>query len=169
MAEVTVEVGGIYGNGCGLDKETEIRKFLQEHVSELGEELSAGFFETSEDVSLADGTRGPGILVLEALEKTPHYSTRESGSGVVLNLLSRIVGGGAGFGFGYEGCSEAFYRDLYKIVPELNVSFDVTVVGYGDEYSSVFYELSEKGWKVASVTLYVWDEDAQEHREQGDA
>ena len=57
------------------------------------------------------------------------------------------------------------YEDLLEALGyPVEIWFDATVVGYGDEYTSCVYELTNKGWKVNSADLYVWNEDEGEYQ-----
>ena len=89
-----------------------------------------------------------------------------------MHVRSKTVGDDPGFSLGYEGFSDELYEDLVKIVNDsdpttleypVQLDFNATVVGYGDEYTSCQYELTSKGWNVALAELYVWDEEYEEY------
>ena len=47
---------------------------------------------------------------------------------------------------GDEGFSDEFYSDLFEIAGQITLSFDATVIGYGDGYYNCSYELNPDGW-----------------------
>ena len=47
---------------------------------------------------------------------------------------------------GDEGFSDEFYSDLFEIAGQIILSFDATVIGYGDGYYNCSYELNPDGW-----------------------
>jgi hypothetical protein len=152
MAEVQVVIHDVEGNRCDLEMESKVKEFITKFDSELGD-LASNFY-TKDDEAKQLG-------ILEALGDQ-ELSTRESGGEEILNLLSKTTEN-TGFSFGYSGFTREFYKELFQIVPDLNVNFNVTVIGQGDEFYKVDYGLHKDGWTVNFVLLYAWDEEQEDY------
>ena len=137
--------------------EEKLKDFLKKHSTDLGDELVNSFYSKTDT----------GIDVLMWLEDSS-INTHDDDPKIksVLNLISKTVGeNDPGFGLGYEGFNDKLYEDLLEALGyPVEIWFDATVVGYGDEYTSCVYELTNKGWKVNSADLYVWNEDEGEYQ-----
>ena len=153
MAKVLIEFNeDVEGYGLDLDIEGDIKKFLDKYASELGDELVNSFYKKNDDdIDI--------LTCLESLSISTHDEDEKSKA--ILNLISKTVGEiEPGFGLGYDGFNDKFYEDLYNAIGEsIEIGFKATVVGYGDEYTSCYYSLTEKGWNVDYADLYVWNED----------
>jgi hypothetical protein len=158
---------------CGfpLEIEDKLKDFLKKYSTELGDEFVDSFYEKNLDNPLHDEGDVDCLQWLIDLTISTHDDDPKIKS--VLKFISKTVGDDPGFSLGYEGFSDELYEDLVKIVnygpylvndsDPVQLDFNATVVGYGDEYTSCQYELTSKGWNVTLAELYVWDEEYEEY------